>query len=88
MSNHKSAEKRVRSSKKRAQANRRALSALRKCERRLKKDIDDKNLKAVEEGLKKLFRLSDRAKKRGVIKKNTSARKKSRFSLKAKSVQA
>ena len=83
MANHKSAEKRIRSSRKRAQTNKRILSALRKCEKRLKKDLNDKNAKAIEEGLKKLFKLSDKAKNRGIIKKNGASRKKSRFSLKA-----
>ena len=86
MANHKSAEKRIRSSKKRAQANKRILSALRKCEKRLKKDLSDKNTKPIEEGLKKLFKLSDKAKNRGIIKKNGANRKKSRFSLKAAKV--
>ena len=87
MANHKSAEKRIRSSKKRAQMNKRVLRALKSCEKRLKKDLDDKNAKAVEEGLKKLFKLSDKAKNRGVLKKNTACRKKSRFSLKASTVK-
>ena len=62
LANHKSAEKRIRSSKKRAQTNKRILSSLRKCEKSLRKDLNDKNAKAVEEGLKKLFKLSDKAK--------------------------
>ena len=87
MANHKSAEKRIRSSKKRAQTNKRILSSLRKCEKSLKKDLNDKNAKAVEEGLKKLFKLSDKAKNRGVIKKNGASRRKSRFSSKAASMK-
>ena len=83
MANHKSAEKRIRSSKKKAQINKRVLTALRNCEKRLTKDLKDKNAKAVQGGLKMLFRLSDRAEKRGIIKKNTASRKKSRFSSKA-----
>ena len=42
---------------------------------------------AIEEGLKKLFKLSDKAKNRGIIKKNTASRKKSRFSSKASAVK-
>ena len=82
MANHKSAEKRIRSSKKRARKNKRILSALRKCEKQLNRDLNDKNVKAVSEGLKKLFRLSDKAKSAGAVKKNTASRKKSRFSSK------
>ena len=82
MANHKSAEKRIRSSKKRARQNKRILSALRKCEKQLRHDLSEKNIKAVSEGLKKLFRLSDRAKGAGVVKKNTANRKKSRFASK------
>lgn len=87
MANHKSAEKRMRSSKKRAQANKRVLKTLRNCEKQLRKDMHDKNAKAIEKGLKMLFKLSDRAKNKGVIKKNTASRKKSRFSSKASALQ-
>ena len=83
MANHKSAKKRIRSSKKRAQINKRVLTTLRKCEKKLKIDLDNKDTKTIEEGLKKLFTLTDRAKKKGIIKKNTASRKKSRMSLKA-----
>ena len=88
MANHKSAEKRIRSSKKRAQINKRVLKALRNCEKRLKKDLHDKNAKAIEEGLKKLFKLSDKAKNRAVIKKNTANRKKSRWSAKSSTIKS
>ena len=88
MANHKSAEKRIRSSKKRAQMNKRVLKALNKCEKRLKKDLNDQNIKAIEEGLKKLFKLSDKAKHKGAIKKNTASRKKSRFSSKASAIKS
>ena len=83
MANHKSAEKRIRSSKKRAQTNKRLLTSLRKCEKSLKKSLDEKNIEAIEKGLKNLFKLADKAKTKGTIKKNTAQRKKSRFSLKA-----
>ena len=85
MANHKSAEKRIRSSKKRAIGNKRVLQTLRNFEKSLKKDLADKNTKILEESLKKLFRLVDKAKKRAVIKKNTASRKKSRYSIKVTS---
>ena len=87
MANHKSAEKRIRSSKKRAQMNKRLLTSLRKCEKTLNKSFDGKNSEEIEKGLKKLFKLADKAKSKGVIKKNTARRKKSRFSIKAQAVQ-
>ena len=88
MANHKSAKKRIRSNKKRAQNNKRILTSLRKCEKKLKKDLNDSKPKDMEESLKKLFKLSDKAKNRGVIKKNTANRKKSRFSLKALAIKS
>ena len=88
MANHKSAKKRIRSSQKRAQANKRVLNTLRSCEKQLRKDMDNKNAKAIEEGLKNLFKLSDKAKNRGIIKKNTASRKKARFSLKSSAIKA
>ena len=87
MANHKSAEKRIRSSKKRAQINKRLLTSLRKCEKSLNKSIESKQSEDLEKGLKKLFKLADRAKSKGVIKKNTANRKKSRFSIKVKTAQ-
>ncbi len=86
MANHKSAKKRIRSSRKKGRANKRALNALRGCEKQLTKDLGAKNADAVEKGLKMLFKLSDRANNRGVIKKNTASRKKARFSLKASAI--
>ena len=85
LANHKSAEKRIRSSKKRAIGNKRVLKTLRNFEKSLKKDIKDKNTKVLETSLKKLFKLADKAKKRGVIKQNTASRKKSRYSVKVSS---
>ena len=85
LANHKSAKKRIRSSKKRAVDNKRVLQKLRNFEKSFKKDLKDKNVKILEESLKKLFKLADKAKKRGVIKKNTSNRKKSRYSIKVAS---
>ena len=85
LANHKSAEKRIRSSKRKSIGNKRVLQQLRNFEKSLKKDLSDKNTKELETGLKKLFKLADKAKKRGVIKKNTASRKKSRYSVKVAS---
>ena len=86
LANHKSAEKRIRSSKRRAIGNKRVLQNLRNFEKSLKKDLKDKKTKVLEESLKKLFKLADLAKKRGVIKKNTANRKKSRYAQKVSSL--
>ena len=82
MANHKSAEKRIRSSKKRAGGNKRVLQSLRNFEKAFKTQIKEKKTEVLEQSLKKLFQLADRAKKRGVIKLNTASRKKSRYSEK------
>lgn len=87
MANHKSAKKRIRSSKKKAQNNKRVLKTLKNCEKQLKKDITDKKAQSIEKGLKMLFKLADKAKNKGIIKQNTASRKKSRFSLKASNLQ-
>ncbi|MBC6415957.1 MAG: 30S ribosomal protein S20 [Bdellovibrionales bacterium] len=82
LANHKSAEKRIRSSKKRAIANRRVLQKLRNFEKLFSHQLKEKKKDVLEASLKKLFHLADKAKKRGVIKKNTASRKKSRYSQK------
>ena len=82
MANHKSAEKRIRSTKIKTQVNKHVMSALRTCQKMLEKNLKDKNVKSVEKGLSLLFKMADRAEKRGVIKKRTSSRNKSRFATK------
>ena len=66
--------------------NKRVLTALKTCQKTLTKDIQEKNAKAVEKNLKTLFKLADKAKKRGIIKKNTASRKKSRFASQANKI--
>ena len=86
MANHKSAEKRIRSSKKRSVGNKRVLQTLRNFEKSLKTQLKEKKSEILEQSLKKLFKLADRAKKKGVIKKNTASRKKSRYAQKVSSL--
>lgn len=86
MANHKSAKKRIRSSKTRAVSNKRVVQSLRNFEKNLKTEIKEKKTELLEQSLKKLFRLADLAKKRGVIKANTASRKKSRYSKKISSL--
>ncbi len=82
MANHKSAKKRIRSTKRKTQINKPIVSHLRTCQKILEKDLKNKNVKALEQGLKTLFQAADRAEKKGVIKKNTANRNKSRFAHK------
>ncbi len=58
------------------------MSALRACQKMLEKNLKDKNVKSIEKGLNLLFKMADRAEKRGIIKKNTASRNKSRFASK------
>ena len=83
LANHKSAEKRIRSSARRARMNKYWKSSIRTFEKRLKKSIGDKNKKETAVLLKNFFSLVDKAKKRGVIHKNTAGRKKAGFSIRA-----
>jgi len=50
--------------------------------------VEAKELKAVEEMMPKIYKAIDKAAKRGVIKKNTAARKKSRMMKKIKSIES
>ncbi len=49
--------------------------------------ITAKDVKAVEEMMPRIYKAIDKATKKGVIKKNTAARKKSRMMKKIKSIQ-
>lgn len=88
MANHKSTKKRIRSSKQKTRSNKHVISSLRTCQKSLLKSIENKEKKDLENQLKLLFKLSDRAVKKGVMKKNAAARKKSRFSIKIQQAQA
>ena len=72
----------MRSSKKRAIGNKRVLKSLRKFEKSFRNQLKEKKADVLELSLKTLFKLADRAKKRGIIKGNTASRKKSRFAQK------
>ena len=86
MANHKSAKKRIRSTKRKTQFNKPVMSALRNCKKSLSKSIESKNTKDLEKSLTLLFKLADKAEKKGVIKKNTAARYKSRLSSRAQKI--
>ena len=86
MANHKSAEKRVRSSKKRNQRNLYWKSSIKTQEKKLKNLIKEKGKEQAEKALNAFFSLLDKAKKNSVIHEKTRNRKKASFSKKIHSL--
>lgn len=82
MANHKSAEKRIRSSERKRSNNRRVKSILKTREKLLLKELNSKTKTDAKKNLNLIFSIIDKAKKSGVLHKNTANRKKSRLSLK------
>jgi small subunit ribosomal protein S20 len=74
MAHHKSAKKRVRSTKKRAERNKAALS---KVKTLVKKVLNSKDSANVQESLKEAVAYLDKTASKGRMHKNTVARKKS-----------
>lgn len=83
MANHKSEEKRIRSSERKRQNNRRIKSILKTREKLLLKELENKDKADTKKSLNYIFSIIDKAKKSGVLHKNTANRKKSRLALKA-----
>ncbi|WP_031513227.1 30S ribosomal protein S20 [Desulfofalx alkaliphila] len=79
MPNIKSAEKRVRVTRKRTMRNTRIKSALRTIIRRFDESLTKANTEEAKLALQKALRALDKAVTKGVIHKNTAARKKSRL---------
>jgi small subunit ribosomal protein S20 len=75
----KSAKKALRGSKRKHVFNLRKTKAMNETMKEVKKLISGKNKKEAEKLLPKVYQVIDKAAKRGVIKKNTAARKKSRI---------
>jgi small subunit ribosomal protein S20 len=75
----KSAKKALRSSKRKKIYNDRRRDALKSAVKEVKKLVVDKKITEAEAALAKVYQAVDKAAKRGVIKKNTAARKKSRL---------
>ena len=88
MANTYSALKRVRQTERRTTFNRQTRSELRHGIRAMRRALASKDAKAAGELLPKTFSLIDRSTKRGVIKKNTAARYKSKLHLRVKALQA
>lgn len=80
MPNIKSAEKRVRQNVKRELRNRRTKSMLKTSIRRFEESLQSGNMDEAKVTLSAAVRQIDRAATRGVVHKNTAARKKSRLS--------
>jgi small subunit ribosomal protein S20 len=78
--NIKSAEKRVRQNVKRELRNRRTKSMLKTSIRRFEESLQSGNMDEAKVTLSAAVRQIDRAATRGVVHKNTAARKKSRLS--------
>ena len=78
----KSAKKRIRSSERKRVFNLRRLRAMRNAITSFLKDIKEKRVEEAEKKLPLVYKVIDKAAKRGVIKKNNAARKKSRLTKK------
>jgi len=86
MPNKKSAEKELRKAKKRNISNKKVMTTAKSLVKtNLKKVIA--NDKSVKDDLNKTIKAIDKAAKKGVIKKNTASRKKSRLMKKVNSVK-
>lgn len=81
MANTKSAQKELRKTKKRTAHNRKITNELKDLIKKSKKAIDAKDAKA-KEAVEKTLKAFDKAAQKGLIKKNTANRKKSRLHLK------
>lgn len=88
MANTYSALKRVRQMERRTEVNRKQKSELRHGIRAIRRALTSKDPKSAVALLPKTFSLIDRSAKRGVIKKNTAARYKSKLHLRVKAASA
>jgi len=88
MAYHVSALKRTRQTSKRTLVNRRNTSRLRRQLRALRRALEAKNPGAVSRIFPQTLSVIDRAAQKGVIKKNTAARYKSRLSTRVHALQA
>jgi small subunit ribosomal protein S20 len=86
MANHFSALTRVRQDEKRTEHNRQNKSRLRHQIRAMRRAIASKDAKAAAGLLPATFSLIDRSAKKGIIKKNTAARYKSKLHLRVKTL--
>jgi small subunit ribosomal protein S20 len=86
MANTYSALKRVRQTERRTEFNRKNKAQLRHQIRAMRRALASKDPKAAVGMLSKTFAIIDRSAKKGIIKKNTAARYKSRLHLRVKAL--
>lgn len=86
MANHKSAEKRAVRNKARAEINGARVSRMRTFIKKIETAIQNGNKKEAQEALKKAQPEIARATAKGILHKNTAARKMSRLSARVKSI--
>ena len=82
----KAAKKSLRSDAKKAVFNLRRKRTLKASEKKIREVVLHKKAKEAKEALPKLYKAIDKATKRGIIKKNTASRKKSRFAQAVKKI--
>lgn len=82
MAHHKSAEKRARQAEKRRRRNVAQRTRIKTFTKRTLEELKKKDMEKAKESLTKLISTLDKAVKKGIIHKNTAARKKSRMSKK------
>jgi small subunit ribosomal protein S20 len=75
----KSVLKRVRQTKKLTMRNRMVKSSLKTLTKKVETDVASRNLESAKESLKKVARAIDKARTKGIIHRNTAARKISRL---------
>ena len=88
MAQHKSAMKRARQTEKRNARNRALRSMLRTTMKKFAAQIEAKEFEAAENALPLVHKAIDRAVSRGILKRNTASRKKSRTVAALKRAQA
>ncbi len=88
MANTRSAIKRIRQTAKQTEVNRRNRSRMRTQVKKLEKALADKDADAVQQLLNPTLSIVDKSVQKGVLKKNTASRMKSRLTVLAKTLPA
>ncbi len=88
MATHKSAIKRARQNKKRNLRNRMWKSRIKTVRKKLEKAIEENNKELIDQLIREYKSVVDKAAQRGVIHRNTAARKKKRIMKKLRMVPA
>ena len=88
MANHKSAEKRARQNINRRMRNKASKTRIKNVVKDVQQAVNDKSLETAQSKLNAAKSVIDRAAKKGVIHKNTAARKISRLSKRVEAISA